>query len=174
MRARGGRRGRLLAARLEQGGWGLMVCPTCFPARNGVPLSAMPTMPMGIGYIERKTVTFNNTGSPFPFGTIDLRFGAGPSPGSTTTRAGCSRSWAIDSVRGPDPLVHRRRRTAAHGRCGFARPDVAALFPSHHANAGGPAAQFTFDTTTLADGLHTIVWVVADALGVVRASAAGT
>ncbi len=52
---------------------------------------------------------------------------------------------------------------------GFARPDVAALFPfPTYLNGNGPAAQFTFDTTVLADGLHTIVWVVADDLGVVQ------
>ncbi len=46
---------------------------------------------------------------------------------------------------------------------GFARPDVAALFPfPTYPNANGPAAQFTLDTTQFADGMRTMVWVASD------------
>jgi hypothetical protein len=44
------------------------------------------------------------------------------------------------------------------------RPDVAALFPGL-ANSGGPVGYRMIDTTALAEGQHTIAWVVTDDQG---------
>ena len=46
----------------------------------------------------------------------------------------------------------------------FFRPDVASLFPGL-ANSGGPSGFRVLDTTALADGVHTIAWVVTDNSG---------
>ena len=45
------------------------------------------------------------------------------------------------------------------------RSDVATLFPGL-ANSGGPVGFKIIDTTTLSNGLHTIVWTATDNLGV--------
>ena len=44
------------------------------------------------------------------------------------------------------------------------RPDVSGLFPGL-ANSGGPVGYRVLDTTALAEGQHTIAWVVADSQG---------
>jgi hypothetical protein len=44
------------------------------------------------------------------------------------------------------------------------RSDIATLFPGY-ANSGGAVGLFVLDTTTLANGLHTIAWSVTDNLG---------
>ena len=44
------------------------------------------------------------------------------------------------------------------------RVDIFTLFPGY-ANSGGAVGAFTFDSTTLANGVHTIAWGVADNAG---------
>jgi hypothetical protein len=51
-----------------------------------------------------------------------------------------------------------------HPVYGQFRSDVAALFPGL-ANSNGAVGAFHLDTTTLANGLHTIAWVVTDSAG---------
>jgi hypothetical protein len=44
------------------------------------------------------------------------------------------------------------------------RSDIATLFPGY-ANSGGAVGYFVLDTTALANGIHSIQWVVTDDLG---------
>jgi hypothetical protein len=44
------------------------------------------------------------------------------------------------------------------------RSDIATLFPGY-ANSTGPVGFFVIDTTTLANGVHTIAWAVVDRAG---------
>lgn len=44
------------------------------------------------------------------------------------------------------------------------RSDIATLFPGY-ANSGGAVGYRMIDTTSLTNGLHTIMWVVTDSLG---------
>jgi hypothetical protein len=105
-----------------------------------------------------------------PFGTIDIPGQGGtvsgtvdvegwvlaqPHPGRFVPFDGSTIRLFIDGVEHP--------ATATYG---IARPDVAALFPpASYANANGPCVRITIDTTPLADGVHTIAWVVTDSLG---------
>jgi hypothetical protein len=121
--------------------------------------------------LGRKTVTFDNTASPFPFGTIDV-----PIQGGTVSGTFDNQGWILAQPGRSIPFDGSTIRLFIDGAeqpqvagYGFPRPDVARLFPfPTYANANGPAVRFTFDTTPLADGLHTIVWVVADDLGVIE------
>ena len=155
-------------------GWGLMVLSNVLPnGGNGTfTLSAYADDVEGHRtLLGRKTVTFDNTGSPFPFGTIDH-----PDQGATISGMYNNQGWVLAQPGRSIPFDGSTIRLFLDGAeqphvagYGFARPDVAALFPfPTYLNSNGPAAQFTFDTTTLADGLHTIVWAVADDLGVVQ------
>lgn len=155
-------------------GWGLMVLSNVLPnGGNGTfTLSAYADDVEGHrALLGRKTVTFNNNGSPFPFGTIDR-----PEQGATISGTYNNQGWIVAQPGRFIPFDGSTIRLFIDGveqahvaGYGFARPDVAALFPfPTYANANGPAVQFTFDTTQFADGLHTIVWVVADDMGVIQ------
>jgi hypothetical protein len=48
-----------------------------------------------------------------------------------------------------------------HSTYGFARADIDSLFPGY-ANSGGAVGFYLIDTTTLTNGVHTIVWIVQD------------
>jgi hypothetical protein len=155
-------------------GWGLMVLSNVLPnGGNGTfTLSAYADDVEGHRtLLGRKTVTFDNTGSPFPFGTIDH-----PDQGATISGIYNNQGWVLAQPGRSIPFDGSTIRLFLDGAeqpqvagYGFARPDVAALFPfPAYMNSNGPAAQFTFDTTMLADGLHTIVWAVADDLGALQ------
>jgi len=51
------------------------------------------------------------------------------------------------------------------------RADIAALFPGL-ANSNGAVGYFMLDTRTLADGIHTIAWIIRDDAG--QASGVGS
>ncbi len=155
-------------------GWGLMVLSNMLPnGGNGTfTLSAYADdVEGGRSLLGRKTVTFDNTGSPFPFGTIDL-----PGQGATVAGIYNNQGWVLAQPGRSIPFNGSTIRLFIDGveqptaaAYGFARPDVSVLFPlPTYANANGPAAQFTFDTTQWSDGLHTIVWAVRDDLGVLQ------
>ena len=59
------------------------------------------------------------------------------------------------------------RRPASVGSPSYNHPrvDVAATFPGL-ANSSGPVGFRIIDTTTLTNGLHTIVWTATDSAGV--------
>jgi len=158
----------------RRAGWGLMVLSNTLPnGGNGTfTVSAYAEDVDGHrSLLGRKTVTFDNTASPYPFGTIDL-----PGQGATVSGTHNNQGWILAQPGRSIPFDGSTIRLFIDGveqphaaGYGFARPDVAALFPfPTYANANGPAAQFTLDTTLFADGLHTIVWVVRDDLGVVQ------
>jgi hypothetical protein len=155
-------------------GWGLMVLSNMLPnGGNGTfTLSAYADDVEGRrSLLGRKTVTFDNTGSPFPFGTIDL-----PGQGATIAGVYNNQGWVLAQPGRSIPFNGSTIRLFIDGveqpnaaAYGFARPDVSALFPlPTYENANGPAAQFTFDSTQWTDGLHTIVWAVRDDLGVLQ------
>ena len=56
---------------------------------------------------------------------------------------------------------------AGHPSYGHYRADVATLFPGY-ANSNGAVGFFQFDSTALANGLHTIGWSVRDSGGKVQ------
>ena len=74
-------------------GWGLMVLSNMLPnGGNGTfTLSAYADdVEGGRSLLGRKTVTFDNTGSPFPFGTIDL-----PGQGATVAGIYNNQGWVL-------------------------------------------------------------------------------
>jgi hypothetical protein len=155
-------------------GWGLMVLSNALPPNgNGTfTLSAYAEDVEGNRtLLGRTTVTFDNTGSILPFGTIDI-----PGQGATVSGMLNNQGWILAQPGRLIPFDGSTIRLFIDGVAqpnvaayGFPRPDVAALFPfPTYANVNGPAAQFTFDTRLFADGLHTIVWTVVDNLGAVQ------
>jgi len=165
---------QVTAPGVTSAGWGLMVLSNVLPnGGNGIfTLSAYAEDVEGHrSLLGRKTVTFNNVGSTLPFGTIDR-----PAQGATVSGTYNNQGWILAQPGQFIPFDGSTIRLFIDGVAqphvagyGFARPDVAALFPfPTYANANGPAVQFTVDTRQFADGLHTIVWVVADGAGVIE------
>ena len=160
---------------ITRAGWGFMLLSNVLPnGGNGTfTLSAYAEdIEARRTRIGQKTVTFDNTNSVFPFGTIDqpsqggsLSGTAAPvvgwvlaQPGKSIPFDGSTIQLLIDGAVQPDIATY-----------GLLRPDVAGFFPfPSYVNANGSGAQFVIDTTPFANGLHTIVWVARDDLGVVQ------
>ena len=122
--------------------------------------------------IGERLVTFDNTNSVFPFGTIDRPIQGGTMSGSSYANQG----WVLAQPGRAIPLDGSTLRLLIDGVVrpnaagyNFPRPDVATLFPNPpYLNSGGPAAQFIIDTTQFTNGIHTIVWTATDNLGVTQ------
>jgi hypothetical protein len=117
--------------------------------------------------IGSKTVTFDNAHAVKPFGTID-----DPAQGQTVSGTMLNRGWALTPQPKAIPFDGSTIKVYIDGvllsgvsQYNRPRPDVKAVFPGL-ANSDGPEARLSIDTTTLADGVHTIAWAVTDDAGV--------
>jgi hypothetical protein len=139
-------------------GWGFMLLSNVLPnGGNGTytlfayaeDIEAKRTL------IGQKTVTFDNTNSVLPFGTIDQPSQGGilsgvsapvagwvlAQPGKSIPFDGSTIQLLIDGVVQPNIATY-----------GVARPDVAGFFPfPTYANANGAGAHFVLDTTQFVD-----------------------
>jgi hypothetical protein len=159
---------------LSRAGWGFMILSNMLPnGGNGTfVLSAVAEDIEGHRtLLGQRTATFDNTNSIFPFGTIDF-----PSQGGTMSGTYVNQGWALAQPGRFIPFDGSTLRLFIDGAqqpnaasYNTPRPDVAALFPAPpYANSGGPAVQFTIDTTQFANGVHTIAWTARDDAGVTQ------
>ena len=156
-------------------GWGFMVLTNMLPDRvnrratggNGsFRLHAYAVDTEGRQtYLGAKNITANNAAAVKPFGTIDT-----PAQGGTASGAAFMVwGWAI-SPRGTIPTNGSTITVYVDGQLrgkptyNVNRSDIASMFPGY-ANSNGAVGYFPLDTTTLANGTHTISWVVIDNLG---------
>ena len=156
----------------QEAGWGYMLLS------NALAGGGNGTHTLHVDAIDRegrtkrlgsRTVTFDNAHATRPFGTIDF-----PAQGGIVSGTIVNRGWALTPTGKSILLDGSTIRVYIDGvlvgpvtSYNIARPDVKAYFPGL-ANSDGPEAQLSIDTTTLADGVHTIVWVVIDDAGVVE------
>jgi hypothetical protein len=116
-------------------------------------------------YLGAKRFTANNSGSSRPFGSIDTPAQGGTASGSAYAVFG----WAL-SPRGSIPTngstisVFIDGTNVGHPVYNNNRSDISTLFPGY-ANSNGAVGYYMLNTTRLANGLHTISWVVTDNLG---------
>ena len=110
-----------------------------------------------------RTIVGANSTSQMPFGTIDT-------PGQGETIAGTNYlnwGWALTPQPGMIPTDGSTIQILVDGApigqvtYNLFRPDVSGGFPGL-ANSPGPVGYRSIDTTALAEGLHTISWVVSD------------
>jgi hypothetical protein len=110
-----------------------------------------------------RTIVGNNTASQQPFGTIDTPLQGQTIAGSSYINFG----WALTPQPAMIPTDGSTMQVIIDGvpignpAYNFFRPDVSNTFPGL-ANSGGPVGYRIFDTTALAEGLHTISWSVTD------------
>jgi hypothetical protein len=109
-----------------------------------------------------RTITVDNTGGAKPFGFIDT-----PAPGATVSGQIVNFAWALTQppysipTDGSTIWVGVDGQVLGHPVYNQYREDVAAAFPNF-VNSRGAVGYYQLDTAKLADGVHTISWVVAD------------
>jgi hypothetical protein len=108
------------------------------------------------------TITVDDTTATKPFGTIDT-----PGPGAIVSGTITNFGWVLTPKPATIPTdgstIQLFIDGTAQGTAVYNAPrsDIAALFPGYN-NTAGPVGAFTIDTTTLANGVHTIFWIVTD------------
>lgn len=155
-------------------GWGLLVLTNELPGNGGKPIGNGTYRFHAIAVdnngesteIGASSIGVNNAASVAPFGTIDtptqgqtiagtyfVNFGWAltPRPNSIPTD-GSTITVYIDNLPVGNPVYNQPRS------------DISTLFPNL-ANSNGAVGYYIFDTTKLANGLHSIAWVAEDSAG---------
>ena len=109
-----------------------------------------------------RTITVDITGGAKPFGYIDT-----PAPSAAVSGQLTSFAWALTQppysipTDGSTIWVGLDGQVVGHPVYNQFREDVAAAFPNFN-NSRGAVGYYQLDTAKLANGVHTISWVVAD------------
>jgi hypothetical protein len=153
----------------QQAGWGYMMLTNYLPGQgNGTyTIKAAAADQEGNRVtLGRTTITCDNANAVKPFGALDT-----PAPGATFWGGHCSHEgWVLCPQPQHIPLdgstidVVIDGITRGHPQYGIYRKDIAKLFPGY-ANSDGAGGIFKLPANTLAEGLHTIHWVVKDSAG---------
>jgi hypothetical protein len=152
----------------EQAGWGYLLLTNMLPNRgNGVfTLWAVARDYDGrTATLGSRRVDCRNSTATLPFGTIDT-----PAQGATVSGTIVNFGWALTPQPGMIPLdgstigVFIDGVLVGHPAYNRFRADIASLFPGY-ANSNGAVGFFTIDTSTLANGVHTLAWGVVDNRG---------
>jgi hypothetical protein len=152
-------------------GWGYLLLTNMLPALgNGTfRFHAYADDPEGHStLLGTVTVTCTNATATQPFGAIDT-----PAPGATVAgNTSLNFGWVLARGRRADPpgggTVTAFIDGAPVGSPGGwgARSDLTPLFPAaQYPGIGFAAGVLAFDTTTLANGIHTMSWAVTDNMG---------
>jgi hypothetical protein len=153
---------------VNRAGWGFALLSNMLPNNGNAAFTLfvyVRTMDGANILLGSKTVTFANAGSNRPFGTIDT-----PQQGQTVRGIITNFGWALTPQPNDIPFdgstidVYVDGAVRGHPTYNNFRSDIATLFPGH-ANSNGAVGYFSLDTTTLADGVHTIAWVARDNAG---------
>jgi len=156
-------------------GWGYLILTNELPANNGN---------VGVGNgtynihaiahdfagdstdLGTKTIVVDNQDATVPFGAIDTPVQGGIASGASYVNFG----WALTPppknipTDGSTIWVYIDNLPVGRPVYNNYRVDIATLFPGY-ANSPGAVGYYYIDTTQLANGLHTIAWVVTDNLG---------
>jgi hypothetical protein len=147
-------------------GWGYLLLTNMLPNQgNGIfRLHAIAVDNEGNQTdLGTKTIVCANKSATFPFGAIDT-------PGQGEVVSGASYinfGWALTpqpksiATDGSTIQVVIDGVSIGHPSYNFFRSDVSSLFPGL-ANSNGPVGFLPLDTTALAEGIHTIAWLVFD------------
>lgn len=152
-------------------GWGYLLLSNMLPSLgNGTfRFSAYADDPEGHStLLGRRTITCANNSATQPFGAIDT-----PTPGQTIAGSVFNNfGWVLSRGKRADVPGGGTVNVVIDGAVvgspvGWSgRSDLAALFPaSLYPGIGNAVGVYTFDTTTLTNGMHTMAWVVIDNQG---------
>jgi hypothetical protein len=153
---------------VSSAGWGFMVLSNMLPSTgNGeFTLHAVARSQSGeVHTIGTRVIVAANAASAAPFGTIDT-----PGQGAAVSGLVTNFGWALTPQPKTIPFdgstidVYIDGAMVGHPSYNHFRADIAGLFPGY-ANSNGAVGVFQFDSTPLANGLHTISWFVRDDAG---------
>jgi uncharacterized repeat protein (TIGR03803 family) len=150
-------------------GWGLMVLTNMLPNQgNGtfVFYAWAQDREGNSQLLGTRTITCDNLHGTLPFGSIDTPEQGGIASGASYVNFG----WALTPQPKSIPIDGSTMTVLVDGvSVGTAtynnfRSDIATLFPGY-ANSAGAIGFRVLDTTPLANGSHTISWIVTDTAG---------
>jgi parallel beta-helix repeat protein len=150
-------------------GWGLMVLTNGLPNQgNGTfVLHAKAVNKAGMQIeLGTKTIICDNAHATKPFGAIDTPVQGGMISGNLFVNFG----WVLTPLPNMIPIDGSTLTVWIDGKLigqpvyNNYRADIAAAFPGY-ANSNGAVGYFNFDTTTYANGVHTIGWSAKDSAG---------
>jgi hypothetical protein len=159
-----------------RGGWGYMLLTNMLPDLNAhTAVGGNGTFKLYASLVSHDgqtlllgphTITVDNTATNLPFGTIDT-----PDQGATVSGQLENFGWVLTPQSAIIPINGSTIQLFLDGvpqpqaaDYNLARADITALFPGYQ-NTNGPVAHFSIDTTQLANGVHTIFWIVTDDQG---------
>ena len=153
------------------GGWGFMLLTNTLPNQGTGTFVFHAYARDREGHIVSvgtRTITCENARATAPFGAIDT-----PGQGETVSGANyVNFGWALTpmpkqiSIDGSTLMVYVDGQPIGSPSYNHYRADVATTFPGL-ANSSGPVGFRYIDTTTLANGLHTLVWTATDSAGAI-------
>jgi len=153
-------------------GWGFMVLTNMLPNQgNGTyRFTAWAEDLEGrVFQLGTRTMTCANANATLPFGSIDTPTQGGLASGTNFVNFG----WVLTPLPKTVPLNGSTIQVMVDGVSvgtvdyNHPRSDIQAFFPGYN-NTNGAIGFRIIDTTTLANGLHTISWTVADNQGAVE------
>ena len=152
--------------RNRQAGWGVMLLTNMLPNQGNGTFWFFVHARDAEGHttlLGTRTMTCDNAHATLPFGTIDT-----PAQGETVSgTAYVNFGWALTESPKAIPTDGSTMTTyvdgvpVGHPAYGNYRVDIATLFPGL-ANSNGAVGFQVLNTTTLSNGLHTIVWTATD------------
>jgi hypothetical protein len=155
-----------------RGGWGFMVLTNMLPNQgNGAYQFVLYAQDREARFslIGMRTLTCNNAQATKPFGTIDT-----PEQGGTVSGTFINFGWALT----PQPKIIPTNGSTisvlidgvSRGNVTYnqERVDIETLFPNYRNTQGtnGGVGFRAIDSTIVANGLHTISWIVTDSNGI--------
>jgi len=152
-----------------QAGWGYLLLTNMLPNQGNGTFRLHVYADDADGHtvlLGSRTITCDNAHATKPFGSIDT-----PDQGGTVSGTGyINFGWALTPQ--PNTIPTDGSTITAfvdgvaigHPVYNQSRSDIATLFPGR-ANSNGAIGYLQFDTTRLANGVHTIAWGVADNAG---------
>lgn len=152
-------------------GWGYMMLTNVLPNQGTgtFTLSAFAKDAEGQStLLGTKTITLTNNTSAKPFGTLDT-----PTQRETISGTYTIFGWALTPKPNTIPTdgstidVLVDGVVVGHPVYNTLRSDIAAAFPGLN-NSNGAGGYFVLNTETLANGVHTLSWVVRDSAGNVQ------
>lgn len=160
------------APRSSRAGWGYLMLTNFLPALGNGTFTLYAVADDADGHtvtLGSKTITCTNSLATEPTGAIDTPIQGGVVSGNVT-----NFGWVISpNPRRADPPNGGTVRVLIDGAFISAvptgwtsRPDLSALFPvDQYPGIGTALGVAAFDSTTLANGVHTIAWLVTDNQG---------
>lgn len=151
-------------------GWGYLALTTMLPNTGNGTFRLYAYADDGNGQttlLGTRTITCTNATATMPFGAIDT-----PAPGATVSGVVTNFGWVLSPAPGRADVPGGGKVSVlidgvAVGSPGgwTSRSDLSGLFSvAKYPGINFASAVFSFNSATLADGVHTIAWVVTDSL----------